>query len=69
MRAFSGLGGRVSLSQEEAESLLADLCREPRETPWLEFKENKAVPQEIGEYVSALANGAVLAGRARAYMV
>ncbi len=59
----------MGLSPEEAEFLLADLCREPRETPWLEFKENKAEPQEIGEYVSALANAAVLAGRVRAYMV
>jgi predicted HTH transcriptional regulator len=62
-------GGRVGLSQEEAESLLADLCREPRETTWLEFKENYAEPQDIGEYVSALANAAVLAGRGHAYMV
>lgn len=59
----------MDLSPEEAEFLLADLCREPRETPWLEFKENKAEPHEIGEYVSALANAAVLAGRGRAYMV
>lgn len=57
------------LSSDEAEILLAQLCREPRETAWLEFKENKADPQEIGEYASALANSAVLAGRGSAYLV
>lgn len=59
----------MPLGLDEARSLLADLCREPRETTWLEFKENKADPQEIGEYISALSNAAVLAGRGRAYMV
>ncbi|MFF5624746.1 ATP-binding protein [Microbacterium sp. NPDC012755] len=50
-------------------ALLAELCRQPVETEWLEFKENKAHPDDIGEYVSALANSAILAGRAHAYMV
>ena len=59
----------MALGADEALSLLADLCREPQETPWLEFKENKADPQEIGEYVSALSNAAVLAGRGRGYLV
>lgn len=56
-------------ASREAELLLAELCREPRETSWLEFKENKADPEGIGEYVSALSNAAALAGRARAYLV
>ncbi|WP_460800809.1 ATP-binding protein [Microbacterium sp. GXF6406] len=49
--------------------LLAQLCAEPAEQPWLEFKENNADPREIGEYISALANSAVIAGRTHAYLV
>lgn len=55
------------LSDEER--LLAQLCREPQETAWLEFKENLADTEQIGEYVSALSNGAVLESRAQAYLV
>ncbi|MHB1403835.1 MAG: ATP-binding protein [Thiobacillus sp.] len=35
----------------------------------MEFKENDAEPQAIGEYISALANGAALIGKASAYLV
>jgi len=35
----------------------------------VEFKENLAQPQEIGEYISALANSAALMGKAFAYLV
>jgi predicted HTH transcriptional regulator len=48
--------------------LVRELCKLPRETEWVEFKENKAEPQEIGEYISALANAAALAGKAFAYL-
>jgi ATP-dependent DNA helicase RecG len=41
-------------------SLLRELCKLPRETEWLEFKVNDAEPTAIGEYLSALANGAAL---------
>jgi ATP-dependent DNA helicase RecG len=50
-------------------SLIKELCKLPRETEWVEFKANKADPQEIGEYLSALANSAALAGKAFAYIV
>ena len=36
---------------------------------WVEFKVNNADPQEIGEYLSGLANGAALNGKAFAYML
>lgn len=49
--------------------LLATLCAESTEQPWLEFKENKVAPEEIGQYISALANSAVLARRSHAYMI
>jgi predicted HTH transcriptional regulator len=55
--------------RERDEQLLGALRREPRETPWLEFKVNNGDPQEIGEYISALANGAALQERPTAYLV
>ncbi len=41
----------------------------PTETEWLEFKRNRADPQEIGEYLSALANEACLRSQPRGYLV
>ncbi len=49
--------------------LVRELCKLPKETEWVEFKVNQAEPQEIGEYLSALANAAALAGKAFAYLV
>lgn len=51
------------------QSLVHELAALPRETEWLEFKRHKAEPQEIGEYISALANSAGLERRARAYVI
>lgn len=50
-------------------SLVNELKALPRETGWLEFKHNNADPQEIGEYISALANTAALEGKAHAYVL
>jgi ATP-dependent DNA helicase RecG len=50
-------------------SLVRELCKLPSETEWVEFKVNNADPQEIGQYLSALANGAALNGKAFAYLV
>ncbi|MFT2215449.1 helix-turn-helix domain-containing protein [Rhizobium giardinii] len=50
-------------------ALLNRLLQEPNESAWLEFKVNNKDPREIGEYVSALANSAMLAGRDRAFLV
>jgi len=45
------------------------LLAEPRETEWLEWKENNADPQEIGEYISALANSSALHGSRHGYLI
>lgn len=50
-------------------SLVRELCALPCETEWIEFKENNAEPQVIGEYISALANAAALVGKAFAYLL
>ena len=56
-------------SAEYLVGLVRELCKLPRETEWVEFKENNTDPQEIGEYLSALANAAALNGKAFAYLV
>ncbi|OPX96463.1 MAG: Divergent AAA domain protein [Syntrophorhabdus sp. PtaB.Bin006] len=49
---------------------LIDRFREERsEQEWLEFKENNYEPQALGEYLSALANAACVAGKPRGYLV
>ncbi|MGL4399992.1 MAG: AlbA family DNA-binding domain-containing protein [Luteolibacter sp.] len=49
--------------------LISELRKQPAETSWLEFKQNKADPEDVGEYISALANMAALAGKANGYVV
>lgn len=39
------------------------------EYEWLDFKENWFSKDEIGEYISAIANGAALSGREYGYVV
>lgn len=51
------------------QQLLARLCSEQQELPWLEFKENLTDPEAIGEYISALSNSAVLSGMRHGYLV
>jgi predicted HTH transcriptional regulator len=50
-------------------ALLARLLKEPTEQTWLEFKQNRCVAQEIGKYISACANAAMLAEQDCAYIV
>lgn len=50
-------------------SQLNELRNLPRETEWVEFKHNKGDPDQIGEYLSALANAAALLGKVHAYLV
>lgn len=50
-------------------SIVRELCKLPRETEWLEFKHNNTNPEDIGEYLSALANSAALLGKVNAYLV
>lgn len=45
------------------------LCSLPQETEWVEFKHNYHNAQEIGERISALANGACLKGKTHGYLV
>lgn len=51
------------------EDLVNELRKLPQETEWVEFKVNQVSPNEVGEYISALANSAALYERAFAYVV
>ncbi len=54
---------------EYLRSLLSELIKLPNETEWVEFKHNRAIPGEIGEYISALSNSAALYEKASAYVI
>lgn len=53
----------------ELQKMLDELLRLPAETEWVEFKCNNDKPDEIGEYISAIANGAALYGKKAGYIV
>lgn len=48
---------------------LESLLALPAETEWVEFKHNRAEPEQIGEYLSALSNSAVLTDQSRAWLI
>ncbi len=48
---------------------VTNLISLPHEYEWLDFKENWFSKDEIGEYISAISNGAALSGREYGYMV
>lgn len=54
---------------EDIIGLVHELRKLPKETEWVEFKENDAEAEDIGEYISALANSAVLAEKSSGYLV
>jgi len=59
----------IERTEQELLGLLTELRKLPRETEWVEFKQNNAKPDEIGEYLSALSNAAALSGKINAWLV
>ena len=59
----------LTRSAEYLASLVHELCHFIGEAEWVEFKCNKANPEEIGEYISALSNAAALNGKAHGYVL
>ncbi|KAA6337910.1 hypothetical protein EZS27_014038 [termite gut metagenome] len=49
--------------------LLHDLCSQQKENQWFEFKSNGIDHEQIGEYISAMSNGATLANQPFGYLV
>ena len=59
------------MTEQDLNILLDELCSQPQELQWLEFKLNKGsiTNEEIGEYISALSNGATITNKPFGYMV
>lgn len=57
------------MKQAKLEALLKDLQALPKECEWVEFKQNNSNPHEIGEYLSALSNGACYCEQQYGYLV
>ncbi len=57
------------MTEIELVRLAKALLELPDETEWLEFKESRVDPQEIGEYLSAISNAAALHGKDAGYIL
>jgi len=57
------------MSVQDLIALVDRLRALPMETEWFEFKRNHGEAEQIGEYLSALANAACLASQPRGYLV
>ena len=51
------------------DSIINEARNNTTELPWIEFKENYADPQGIGEYISSLSNTAALFNQEHAFMI
>lgn len=57
------------MNAPELKALVNELVGLPAESEWLEFKHNFHSPEEIGERISALSNGACLLKQPHAYLI
>ena len=57
------------MKEKELYNILADIQSSPAECEWIEIKKDNCKPDLIGEYISALSNGAAYMGQSRAYLV
>lgn len=57
------------MTPEQLSALLLELLALPKETEWVEWKHNRAEPERVAEYLSALSNSATLHGREAAYLI
>lgn len=57
------------MEQEKLINIVNDLVKQPNESEWVEFKQNYHSAEEIGERISALANGACLHNQPYGYIV
>ena len=57
------------MNEREHIALIDRLRALPAETEWFEFKRSHCEPQQLGQYLSALANSACLANQPRGYLV
>ena len=57
------------MTEHELIHLVDELRGYPSEQEWFEFKENRYEPEELGEYISALANSACFNSKPKGYLV
>ncbi|WP_069470784.1 RNA-binding domain-containing protein [Candidatus Marithrix sp. Canyon 246] len=57
------------MTEKQLIELLNNLIKQPYENEWVEFKLNFHSPEEIGERISALSNGACIQGQSFGYLV
>jgi len=57
------------MSIQDLHILLEELCGLESEKTWLEFKQNYNNQEDIGEYISALSNGACIDNKPFGYLV
>ncbi|MCB9230635.1 MAG: putative DNA binding domain-containing protein [Bacteroidia bacterium] len=57
------------MNEKDLRQILKELARQPHESEWLEFKQNFHSPEEIGERISALANGACLSNKTHGFLI
>ena len=59
------------MKDTELIDLLIELTAYPTETQWVEFKKGKGciTDEQIGEYISAMSNGATVANKPFGYLV
>ncbi len=59
------------MTEQDLNTLLNELCSQPQELQWIEFKMNKGSisNEEIGEYISAMSNGSTIANKPFGYIV
>ena len=57
------------MSDAAFRDLVMELTRLPQEAEWVEFKQSNAFHEDMGEYISALANSAALLGQRAGFLV
>lgn len=57
------------MTQQQLIDLIKELIKQPKESEWVEFKHNFHSPEEIGERLSALSNGACLHNQPYGYLI
>ncbi len=58
-----------TMDNKQLIELLDSLVKQPHESEWVEFKHNFHSEKEIGERISALANGACIHNQSHAYLI
>lgn len=57
------------MTETQLRDLVNELVKHPNESEWVEFKHNFHSPEEIGETISALSNGACLHNQSHGYLI